>query len=92
MSEKIDLGDDHFLAFSEYQGEVAACTISHLTPAGKPCNGFIAFEGRSWARSFSHEITTWNVVQDEPLTLTPSVLCRGCGDHGSVQNGKWVRA
>lgn len=25
----------------------------------------------------------------DPLTLTPSLLCRTCGAHGNVVNGKW---
>ena len=34
----------------------------------------------------------WHVESWEPLTLSPSVLCRECGDHGFVRSGKWVRA
>lgn len=33
----------------------------------------------------------WKVEQWEPLTLSPSLLCR-CGDHGYIRNGVWVPA
>lgn len=36
--------------------------------------------------------TFWTVVQREPLTLTPSILCTGCGCHGFITNGEWVPA
>ena len=38
----------------------------------------------------------WQVQSWEPLTLSPSLLCNpvkgGCGDHGFIKAGKWVRA
>lgn len=42
----------------------------------------------------------WQVQSFEPLTISPSVLCKGketldgpeCGDHGFIQNGRWVKA
>lgn len=34
----------------------------------------------------------WQVNQWEPLTLSPSLLCRTCGDHGFIRDGKWVPA
>lgn len=32
------------------------------------------------------------IVSAEPLTITPSILCRGCGTHGWVRDGRWVSA
>jgi hypothetical protein len=34
----------------------------------------------------------WTLVSADPLTLAPSILCRGCGDHGFIREGRWVRA
>jgi hypothetical protein len=34
----------------------------------------------------------WTVVQREPLTLVPSILCLACGTHGFITNGVWVSA
>lgn len=94
MKDEIDLGDGHRMIFSEYNGEKrVGANILHPPVAGK-CdgNGWVAFEGRSWAAAFEHKIDTWKVESEEPFTISPSVLCRACGDHGFVRNGKWVRA
>jgi len=32
----------------------------------------------------------WHVVKAEPLTVTPSILCHGCGTHGFITNGAWI--
>jgi hypothetical protein len=90
--EPVDIGDGHVLTLQTYEGEISACVIAHTKKDGMPCEGFIPFTGRAWARSFDNRITTWEVVSESPLTLSPSVLCRICGDHGFVRDGKWVRA
>lgn len=30
------------------------------------------------------------IVQDDPLTIEPSILCPDCGTHGFIRNGRWV--
>lgn len=32
----------------------------------------------------------WQVESWEPLTLSPSLLCRSCGLHGFIREGRWV--
>lgn len=32
----------------------------------------------------------WQVVQSEPLTITPSLLCGNCGAHGFFTGGRWI--
>lgn len=34
----------------------------------------------------------WRVESWDPLTLSPSLLCRICGNHGFIREGKWVPA
>lgn len=34
----------------------------------------------------------WQVETWEPLTISPSVLCRRCGHHGFIRNGLWEAA
>lgn len=34
----------------------------------------------------------WQLVTEEPLTITPSILCRTCGLHGFIREGRWVPA
>ena len=46
-------------------------------------SGYIPFTGRGdWPVS-------WEVEQEEPLTLSPSLACRMCGHHGFIRNGRW---
>lgn len=94
MNDSIDLGDDHVLTFSSYKDQPrVGASVQHKKPDGTDCDGWVAFAGRAWADSFGPgAIATWTVEQDEPLTLSPSILCRTCGDHGFVRDGKWVKA
>jgi len=91
--DELDLGDDHSQVFCDLDGEkrVGAAVI-HKGKDGLECMGWIPFEGRAWAQRFENSIPAWKVESDEPITLSPSILCRVCGDHGFVRNGKWVRA
>lgn len=34
----------------------------------------------------------WQLVNADPLTINPSVLCRTCGLHGWIREGRWVPA
>lgn len=34
----------------------------------------------------------WQVQQWDPLTISPSLLCMICGDHGFIREGKWIPA
>ena len=34
----------------------------------------------------------WDVLSEDPLTLSPSLLCMGCKHHECITNGKWVPA
>lgn len=89
----LDLGDGHWLKFVEYEGDQrAGANVPHLNKAGELCNGWIAFAGGAWANSVEDKISVWKVECPDPLTLSPSLLCRACGDHGHVRDGKWVRA
>lgn len=48
--------------------------------------GFIPFTGRMAAP------VSWEVLSEEPLTLSPSLACQNCGHHGYIREGKWVPA
>jgi hypothetical protein len=32
----------------------------------------------------------WNVVREDPLTLSPSISCLDCGCHGHIVDDRWV--
>jgi hypothetical protein len=104
MSEVIDLGSGHTLrwlrwapddlpANRERYGfplpvvERAGAVISHGS-----CEAAVHFEGTQLHEFYRDGKNFWTVVSWEPLTLSPSVLCRKCGDHGFIRDGRWVRA
>lgn len=91
----IDIGEGHSIKFVSYKDdEKTAIQDHHLTKDGKPCKGFVPFEGGAWASEFKEvkNYQAWKVESLEPLTLSPSLLCTVCGDHGFIREGKWVKA
>jgi hypothetical protein len=93
MTQRIDIGDNHEIVYLNYGGEErVAIDVFHKTKDGKDCAGFVPFRGRAWDACFSGEIAAWDVLSIDPLTLSPSILCRACGDHGFIRDGKWVQA
>lgn len=34
----------------------------------------------------------WVLVNKEPMTVTPSIICLTCQTHGFITNGKWIQA
>jgi len=85
----IDLGEGHSYEPTEYKGEF--CGILWKHPAC-PDYEHIPFTGGAWANEFKNGITTWECESKNPLTLSPSLLCRACNTHGFIRNGKWVQA
>lgn len=53
---------------------------------GHWCGGYVGFHNRGDAAG-KHEL-----VSADPLTISPSVLCNHCQDHGFIREGKWVTA
>jgi hypothetical protein len=100
----IDLGDNHTLTFvswspdrelnPQYDGipdiEKYGGNIEHRKPDGSECWGFVTFDTEE-TRKLEPTTPKWKVESWEPLTLSPSVLCRICGDHGFIKEGKWVK-
>lgn len=108
----IDLGDDHLLWFFQWSPdrelnpqyadlpdvERAGAIVSHFAPDGSDCMSSINFDLPAMRRVFPKE-SRWQVQSWEPLTLSPSLLCRAplegggeCRDHGFIRAGRWVRA
>jgi len=40
----------------------------------------------------SFSFPDWTLVQREPLTVSPSILCVSHGVHGFITDGKWIGA
>lgn len=104
--QAVDLGHDHscqMVAWApdrelnpKYEGipDVPrwGAIIGHRHPeTGEPCTGFVTFDGEV-QRELEAGRPRWTVQSWDPLTLSPSVLCRRCGDHGWVRDGRWVPA
>jgi len=103
--EPLDLGDDHTLRFThwaperdlnpQYEGipdiDPVGAIIDHRKPDGTTCSGALTFYSPAARRLFP-ERQMWTVESLQPLTLSPSISCGGCGDHGHVREGKWVPA
>lgn len=86
----IDLGHGvrmKFFTASDVDGH-AGLIESHPTPEGGRCSGAISFD----VPGVEREAVRWTVESWEPLTLSPSLLCRGCGHHGHIRNGRWEPA
>lgn len=50
-------------------------------------------EGNAWRAETILPYRTpegWSLVSVDPITVTPSVLCKSCGTHGFITNGKWI--
>jgi len=56
----------------------------------KSCSGAIHLDTPRTQRM--GEQNRWAVHSLDPLHVEPSVLCRQCGDHGFIRDGKWVVA
>lgn len=64
--------------------------------------GFIEGHDRAWDKDWRCEgfvsvdpesPTHWGMtgsLEAGDLTLTPSLLCKACGNHGHVRDGKWM--
>lgn len=91
MSEHVDIGHGVTIWFYEYQGVRAGLIEEHpsnVSPTGR-CSGAVAFRGRP---TDDPQRPAWEVISEEPLTLSPSLACRTCGHHGFIREGRWVPA
>lgn len=104
MSEDaLNLGSGHSVRFADwnpdldlnpelrrYVGQLPArvsAIVTHELPDGTECSGVIHFDVPIARECFLGPF--WTVESWEPLTLSPSLLCR-CGDHGFIRDGRWV--
>lgn len=103
----IDAGDDHWLAYYSWKPDRAlnpqyagipdvtrfGMLIYHRKSNGEPCVSAADFDGPV-QRQVNPNRPGWTVESEDPLTLSPSLLCKsdGCGDHGFIRKGRWVRA
>jgi hypothetical protein len=90
-SERIDLGDNHSAVIRYMDGEPWGIAYEHQKPDGTPCitASWLPFDIRYGE---PRDAEGWTLHSLDPLHIEPSVLCRACGDHGFIRDGRWVRA
>lgn len=88
-SYPLDFGSGVRAHWYAYKGtEHAGLVVAHLHADGELCSGAVPIKGRD-LDDFEGRRPTWTLVQEEPLTLTPSIHDPECGLHGFITNGKW---
>lgn len=85
-TDAIDLGAGHlYHRVTDADGRLAGVTEWHRRADGRWCAGYVAFQPQRPGGA------TWTVENEDPLTISPSVLC-DCGAHGFIHDGRWVPA
>jgi hypothetical protein len=92
--DEFDLGGGYSFTWLTEDGQVIGLIEHHPKPEGGPglyCGGYI-----SWVpggtRSAKHQLVAGSPGDEEHLTISPSLLCRTCGNHGFIRDGKRVTA
>lgn len=114
MSEQIDIGSGVRISFYGWHPDRdlnpqyadlpdidrAGILIEHPQPraASGLCEGSVMFDSPGARRVFGNQ-PLWTVQSLDPLTISPSILCKGrmpdgqpCNFHGFIRSGKWVSA
>ena len=104
-NQAITLGHQHTLRFMRWAPDRAlnpqydhlpdvqqyGALVEHQTTDGRPCTCVITFDGPV-QRELAPNEARWQVQTWEPLTLTPSLVCPLCGDHGFIRDSTWIPA
>lgn len=74
--------------------ERAGAIVYHpnLKQPGTECISGINFDLPEMAKARLGSGAVWQVQSWDPLTISPSLLCLVCGDHGFIRDGRWVPA
>lgn len=91
--EDEDIGHGVSIAYTSGAGyDKAGLIEEHDRPDGKGrCAGGVYFDLPGVQETFPG-VAVWQVESWDPLTISPSLLCRICGNHGFIKNGRWVPA
>lgn len=90
----LELGHDHVLRLTKLYGhdDIIGGILEHKKPDGSACLGSFAFDVPEYPTSELGDHPRWAVESWQPLTLSPSLECVDCGDHGHIREGRWVPA
>lgn len=89
-AEPLDLGHGVTVAFTSWRGHDRAGLLErHPGHGGEEWSGSVLFDLPGVREAFPGQ-PVWTVNSLDPLDLSPSLLCRGCGHHGFIRQGRWV--
>ncbi len=105
MSADLDLGDGHTLTWADWNPDLDlnpqwahladrlparfTAIIGHAAPDGSPCDSGVTLDTEMARLAGFADRAVWQVESLDPLTLSPSLLCGRCGDHGFIREGAW---
>lgn len=99
MAEPIDIGHDHSIRFVGWSPDRELNPqfvhlpdierVAVIVDTGNNCASMALFDLPGVAEVFPNR-PRWKVESWDPLTLSPSLLCQLCGDHGFIREGHWV--
>lgn len=83
-----DIGQGVRIERRYMDGKLRGVHYWHPRPDGSgTCEGWVSVPDEDgWPEH------SWKVESEQPLTLSPSLLCNACGHHGFIQQGRWVPA
>lgn len=89
----IDIGHGSRIAFRSWADhDKAGLLEEHDRPDGQgKCSGGVMFD-LPGVREHFPDSALWQVESWDPLTISPSLLCTVCGNHGFIRNGRWIPA
>lgn len=87
QSEYEDIGHGVSIQKRYLDGVLAGVAYDHPRPdTGIICPGYIPVKNDDWPKE------GWDLLSETPLTVSPSLLCRVCNNHGFIQGGRWIPA
>ncbi len=94
--DEFDLGGGFSFTWLTQKGHEGPVGLieHHPKPDGAPglyCGGYIAWVAADGITP-KHQLVSGAPGDEEHLTISPSLLCRTCGNHGFIRDGKWVPA
>jgi hypothetical protein len=94
MSERIIIGEDAAYSKIHHNGQWVGIYEWHRCPANEVPGLHGDGLTPGWIQFTAPDAPppSWELLQEEPLTLGGSLLCRACGRHGWIQEGRWVPA
>lgn len=87
-----DLGEGRsFVWLVDAYGKAFGIVEHHPAPGGQEgayCGGYVAWR----VPADEGAIPRHKLITEDPLHIEPSLLCRTCGHHGWIRDGRWLDA